>query len=151
MLVETRLTHINLHLYFHSIQARRQDSVIGGAEINFGEAQEVYLCEFERNTGAREIYSSVDQTKKVKTKKKGLRPKFYEIWCESTKITKIRAVNTNLGVSGLDLHPNGPEPVNFFGAQSSLGGAQFSFGGHSPGMPLRGAKPDSIILTLNIP
>ena len=64
------MTHINLHLYFHSIQAQRQDSVIGGAEINFGEAQEVYLCEFERDTGAREIYSSVDQTKKVKTKKK---------------------------------------------------------------------------------
>ena len=33
-------------------------------------AREVYLCEFERSTGARETYSSVDQTKKVKTKKK---------------------------------------------------------------------------------
>ena len=44
------------------MQARRQDSVTGGgAEINFGgRAREVYLCEFE----------SVDQTKKVKTKKK---------------------------------------------------------------------------------
>ena len=111
--------------------------------------------------GAREIYSSVDQTNKVKTKKKvfsskiftnsGHRlkilaifheflsveqkkkkssfQKFYEIRCESTKIRKIRAVNTNLGVLGLDLHSNSPEPVNFFGAQSSLGGAQFSFGG----------------------
>ena len=106
--------------------------------------------------------SSVDQTNKVKTKKKGLQfknfhkfwsssqnscdfsrilkcrtkkkrsssQKFYEIRCESTKITKIRVVNTNLGVLGLDLHFNSPEPVNFFGAQSSLGGAQFSFGGH---------------------
>ena len=53
------------------IQAWRQDSVTGGAEINFwGGAQEVYLCQFERGTGAREIYSSVDQTNKVKTKKK---------------------------------------------------------------------------------
>ena len=43
---------------------------LGGAEINFGRAGEVYLCEFERGTGAREIYSSVDQTNKVKTKKK---------------------------------------------------------------------------------
>ena len=34
-------------------QARRQDSVTGGAEINFGGAREVYLCEFERGTGAR--------------------------------------------------------------------------------------------------
>ena len=42
----------------------------GGAERNFGEAWEVYLCEFERGTGAREIYSIVDQTNKVKTKKK---------------------------------------------------------------------------------
>ena len=42
----------------------------GVAEINFGGAREVYLCEFERGTGAREIYSSVDQTNKVKTKKK---------------------------------------------------------------------------------
>ena len=49
-----------------SKQARRQDSVTGGGggtERNFG--------------GAREVYSSMDQTKKVKTKKrkKGLRPK----------------------------------------------------------------------------
>ena len=52
-------------------QARRQDSVTkGGAEINFGAAREVYLCEIERGKGAREIYSSVDQTNKVKTKKK---------------------------------------------------------------------------------
>ena len=40
--------------------------------------------------------------------------------------------DTNLG---LDLHSSSPEPGNFFGAQSSLGGAQFSFGGHGPGMP----------------
>ena len=32
-------------------QPRRQDSVTGGAEINFGGAREVYLCEFERGTG----------------------------------------------------------------------------------------------------
>ena len=62
-------------------------------------------------------------------KKRSSSQKFYEIRCESTKITKIRAVNTNLGVLGLDLHFNSSEPVNFFGAQSSLGGAQFLFGG----------------------
>ena len=43
-------------------QARRQDSVAGGA-------REVYLCEFEKGEGGT-IYSSVDQTNKVKTKKK---------------------------------------------------------------------------------
>ena len=37
-------------------QARRQDSVTeGGAEINFEGAREVYLCEFERSTGAQFI------------------------------------------------------------------------------------------------
>ena len=112
--------------------------------------------------GAREVYSSMDQTKKVKTKKrkKGLRPEistnsgcrlkifaiFDEIWSEDqkkrsssqnlneirrkfTKITKTqflltnsRAVNTGLGILGLDLHSSSLEPVNFFGAQSSLGG-----------------------------
>ena len=42
------------------------------------------------------------------------------------KTTKIPVANTNLG---LDLHSSSPEPVNFFGAHPSLGGAQFSFGG----------------------
>ena len=35
-------------------QARRQDSVTGGAEINFGGHEKFTLCEFERGTGARE-------------------------------------------------------------------------------------------------
>ena len=40
----------------------------GGAEINFGGAREVYLCEFERGTEARETYPSLHQMNKVKTK-----------------------------------------------------------------------------------
>ena len=51
----------------------------------------------------------------------------------------MRAVNTNLGVLGFDLHSKSPEPVNFFGAQSSLGGVQFSFGGHK--QSFGGARP----------
>ena len=43
------------------IQAQFQDSVTGVAEINSGGAREVYLGEFERGTGAREIYPSLDQ------------------------------------------------------------------------------------------
>ena len=71
------------------------------------------------------------KTKKKKNKtKQGLQCKeFYEIRCESTKLTKkqlllanSRAVNSNLGVLGLDLHSSSPEPVSIFGAQSSLGG-----------------------------
>ena len=41
----------------------------GGAEINLGRAREVYLCEFEWGTGAREVYPSLVQTNMVKTKK----------------------------------------------------------------------------------
>ena len=130
----------------------------GGAEISFGGAWEVYLCEFERGTrnlfhcGSNE--QGEDQKKRssvqkfpqilvivskflrfftnslVMTKKKrSSSQNFYEIRCESTKITKIRAVNTNFEVLGLDLHSTSPEPVNFFGAHYSLGGAKFSFRG----------------------
>ena len=116
---------------------------------------------------AREVYSSVDQTKKLKTKKKkffnanistnsGCRfkilalfhefssedqkkrsssQKSYEIRCESTKITKRQFLHTNsrvvnpnnLGVLDLDSHSSSPETVNFFGAQSSLGGGGHNF------------------------
>ena len=36
------------HIIKYTAQARRQDSVTGGAEINFGGAREVHFCEFER-------------------------------------------------------------------------------------------------------
>ena len=77
----------------------------------------------------------------MKTKKKSSSQKFYEIRCVFTKITKIRTVNTNLGVLGLDLHSNSPEPANVFRAQSSLEGAQFSFGGHK--QSFGGARPQN--------
>ena len=99
---------------------------------------------------------------KKKKKKKGLRPiiyaKFHEFRGESTKtkqkqflLTNSRAIISILGVSGLDLLSSSTEPVNFFGAQSSLEGAQFSFGehkqlvgGHGPEMRPRGAGPGLI-------
>ena len=49
-------------------QARRQDSVAGGAEINFGGHENFILCEFERGTGAREIYPSLVQMNMVRIK-----------------------------------------------------------------------------------
>ena len=55
--------------------------------------------------------SSFSSQKQVIFKKKRS-SKRHEIRCQSTK-------NTNLG---LDLHSSSSEPVNFFGAQSSLGG-----------------------------
>ena len=92
--------------------------------------KKVFSSKFFTNSGYRlknfHKFLSEDQ----KNKKRSSSPQeFYEIWCESTKVTKIRAVNNNLGVLGLDLHSCSPKPVNFFGAQSSLGGAQFLFGG----------------------
>ena len=111
---------------------RRQDSVTGRAQINLGGAREVYLCKFERGTEAREIYSSVNQTKKVKTKKRSSSQKFYEIRCESTKITKMRAVNPNLGVLGLNLHSNSPSLLTSSGHSPLLGGGHnFRLGGTS--------------------
>ena len=104
---------------------------------------------------SRSSFSTLDQMNKVKTKdskgfsgrnrkfKQFFRPKKrssfqkrHEIRCQYTK-------NTNLG---LDLHSSSPEPVNFFGAQSSLEGHNFCLGGttshlgeHGHGMPPRGA------------
>ena len=69
----------------------------------------------------------------MKTKKKVFVPKFTLILVVVSKVfrfsTNSRAVNTNLGVLGLDLHSSSPESVNFFGAQSSLGGHNFRLGG----------------------
>ena len=123
-----------------------------GGKNKFWGAWEVYLCEFERGIGAPEIYYSVDQTSKVKTKKKVFslkiftnlkwRPKkkssssqnFYEFRCESTKITKIRAVNTNLGVLGLDFHSN------LRGTVLAWGGTIFLWGAHT--VILGGTAPE---------
>ena len=39
-----------------------------GAEINFGGHEKFILCELERGTGAREIYPTLDQMNKVRSK-----------------------------------------------------------------------------------
>ena len=90
----------------------------------------VFSSKISTNSGYRlKIRAIFHEFLNEDEKKRASSQKFYEIRCESTKIAKIRTVNTNLGVSGIDLHSNSPEPVNSFGAQSWLGGAQFSFGG----------------------
>ena len=58
---QTRINSADKIKLIGAQQARRQDSVTEGAEINFGGVREVYLCEFERGTGAREIYPNLDQ------------------------------------------------------------------------------------------
>ena len=50
-----------------------------------------------------------------------------------------------LGVSSLELHSNGTEPVTFFGEQFSLRGAQFSFGEARPRNAPFGAGPGAVL------
>ena len=71
-------------------------------------------------------------------KKRSSSQKFYEIRCEFAKITKIRVANTSLS---LELHSSSPDPVHFFGAQSSL------WGGARPRNAPRGAGFESIYST----
>ena len=81
---------------------------------------------------------------------------FHNFWGETTKkkvfiakSAKKQFLLTNSGVTtsilrvpGIELHSSGTEPNTFFGAQSSLWGAQFSFGGTAPKCLPRGAGPD---------
>ena len=110
------------------MQARRQDRVTRGAEINFGGAREVYLREFKsveqtkkaKTNKKRSSVQKFSQTlvfiskfcdstnPKVKTKKKGLRPQsFMKSGMGPQKLQKKRflhanskAISTNLDVLG---------------------------------------------------
>ena len=125
----------------------------GGTNKFWGGTRSLFMW-IREGHGVIEIYSRVDQTNKVKTKKKvfssktstnyGYRLKilaiFYKFLSEDQKkkvfVPKVlwnpvwaHQNYENTGVLGLNLHSSSPEPVNFFGAQSSLGGAQFLFRG----------------------
>ena len=60
--------------------------------------------------------------------KSGVSP--YKNYEKTVLANEFYGVSTILRVSGLDLHSSNPEPINFFGAQSSLGGHNFRLGGH---------------------
>ena len=151
----------NIFRIYCSKQARRQDSVTGGGtERNFGGHVKFIRVWIKRkrwrpkkrscpkistNSGCRlkilAIFHEIGSKDQVK--KRSSSQNLNEIRRKFTKITKMQflltnsgAVNTNLGILGLDLHSSSLEPVNFLGAQSSLGG-------HDPGMPPRGAGPGS--------
>ena len=89
--------------------------------------QKKVFSKFARNFSAEIRNSSGFSGRKwVISKKRSSSQKCHDIRCQSTK-------NTNLG---LDLHSSSPEPVNFFVAQSSLGGAQAVIKGeHGPVCP----------------
>ena len=60
-------------------------------------------------------------------------------------LTNSGVMITILVVSSLELHSNGTEPVTFFGAQSSLRGAQFSFGEARPRNAPLGVGPEAVL------
>ena len=108
---------------------------LGGRNKFWGGHENFILCEFERGTGARETYPGLVQMNLVRSKDwkrfSGRNRKFKRFFRPKTDdLQKKRSAKyTNLG---FDLHSSSPEPVNFFGAQSSLGGHKQSFGGARP-------------------
>ena len=66
-----------------------------------------------------------------------------KIWARKiVLLTNSGMITSILGVSGLELHCSGTEPVTFFGAQSSLGGTILVCGGTS--RDFRGAWPPNV-------
>ena len=100
--------------------------------------------EISTNSGCRlkilaifdEIWSEDQKKRSSSQNLNEIRRKFTKITKRQFLLTNSRAVNTGLGILGLDLHSSSLEPVNFFVAQSSLGGAQAVIWGARPGMPL---------------
>ena len=76
---------------------------------------------FSKNSGVK----SKNKTKK-NNQKKGLHREICE---KRFLLTDSEVLTSILGVSSFELHSRGTEPVTFLGAQPSLEGAQFSFGG----------------------
>ena len=72
----------------------------GSNEQGEDQKKKVFSSKISTNSGHRlKILAIFHEFLSVEQKKKrSLSQKFYEIRCEFTKITKIRAVNTNLGV-----------------------------------------------------
>ena len=117
-------------------QARRRDSVTEEGRNKFWR-------------GTRRIREGYGDTRNLfycGLKEQGRRSSFqklYEIRCESTKLTKIRAENTNLGVLGLDFHSNSPSLLISLGHSPRLGGGTIFvwgaqaviWGGTAPGCP----------------
>ena len=56
-------------------------------------------------------------------------------------LTNSGVITSILGVSGLELHFSGTEPVTFFGAQILFGGLKQWFGGARPQNAPRGVGP----------
>ena len=134
-------------------QARRQDSVTGGAEMNFGR-HEKFICVNSRGAQGHEKFISVwikwtrwrskiqrefpakianssgfSGREQVIFKKKKKRVFIPKMSWNPVSVHKKHENNSGKHQFGLRFALSSLEPINFFGAQSSLGRAQFSFGG----------------------
>ena len=92
------------------IQARHQSSVSGGALTIFRGHKNFIPSNSRVKTIKKKVFIAKSAKKRVKPSNTGL-------------------MISILGVSGLELRSSGTDFVTFFGAQSSLEGAHFSFGG----------------------
>ena len=117
----------------------------GSNEQGEDQKKKVFSSKISTNSGYRlkilaifHEFSCEDQKKKDQ---RSSSQKFNEIRCESTKSTKIRPVNTNLGVLGLALHSNSPSLLISSGHSPRLGGHKQSFGGTRPRNAPRGTGP----------
>ena len=108
----------------------REFKRFSGRKQVISEKKKVFM-EIARDFPAEIANSSVFSGRKQVISKKKTSPsqKRHKIWCQSTK-------NTNLD---LDLRSRSPDPVNFFGAQSSLGEHNFRLAGHKHSVG--GARP----------
>ena len=128
-----------------------------GAEINFGGHEKFILCEFEKGTGAREIYPTLDQMNKVRRKnfkgfsgrnrnfKRIFRPKTGDLQkkkSSSQKRHKIRCQSTKTLICASICAPEARSLLISSGHSPRLGGHNFrlggtrsQLGGYGPAMP----------------
>ena len=136
----------------------------GEGRNKFCGAREVYLCEFERGTGAREIYPGLDQMNNVKTKdskgffgeignssgfsgrkqviskkrkKKGIHPK--NVMKSGVSPQKLRIYRWQTPMWASICTPVASSLLISSGHSPRLEGHNFCLGGHGPDMPPRGA------------
>ena len=104
----------------------------------------VFCSKVFTHSGCRLQILAIFQEFLSEGKKESLRPKSFmstqKLKKKKVPAREFWAVSTNLGVLCLDLHSSSPEPVNFVGAQSSLGGCNFCLRGHK--QPIGGTAPE---------
>ena len=131
------------------MQARYQDSVTGGHE-------KFILCEFERGTGARKIYPSLDQMNKMRSKdskgfsgqnrkfKRFFRPKTGDLQKQKKGLHPKNVMKSDVSPQKTPIWasictPVAPSLLISSGHSPRLGGTIFVWGGHK--QSFGGARP----------